>query len=234
MEQNVRAILQMLSGFGSKQMDDIGLPAFFVVLGTSLLCGIFIAQLYRYFFSARSTGSQIHRAFPLLAISVTAIFVTIQFSLPLSLGLLGALSIVRFRTPIKEPEEIGFLMLVIAAALICATFNYVFLGVMLLVALAGLVILRSGWLNQAHEDGLVVVTLSNGQYQSTYPELIGLLDGSTRRGRIDSVSKTPDASILTYSFRGIGRGSLPDLQAALDRLIGNSSYDIFFNQQRVA
>jgi len=31
--------------------------------------------------------------------------------------LLGALSIVRFRTPIKEPEEIGFIMLVVASAL---------------------------------------------------------------------------------------------------------------------
>lgn len=234
MEQNIRTLVAMLSGFGSKQMADVGLAAFFVVLGTSLFCGIFIAQLYRYFFSARSTGSQIHRAFPLLAISVTAIFVTIQFSLPLSLGLLGALSIVRFRTPIKEPEEIGFLMLVIASALICATFNYVFLGVMLLVALTGLVVLRSGWLSQAHEDGLVVVTISNGQYQSAYPELIGLLDGATRRGRIDSVSKTSDSSILTYSFRGFGRGTLPELQAQLDRLVGNSSYDIFFNQQRVA
>ena len=35
----------------------------------------------------------------------------------MSLGLLGALSIVRFRTPIKEPEEIGFLMVVIATSL---------------------------------------------------------------------------------------------------------------------
>ena len=69
------------------------------------------------FYGRRATGSEIHRAFPLIAIAVTAIFICIQFSLPLSLGLLGALSIVRFRTPIKEPEEIGFLMVVIATSL---------------------------------------------------------------------------------------------------------------------
>ena len=38
-------------------------------------------------------------------------------SLALSLGLVGALSIVRFRTPIKEPEELGYLFLIIAVGL---------------------------------------------------------------------------------------------------------------------
>ena len=79
-----------------------------------------------------------HRAFPLLGISITAIFVTIQFSLPLSLGLLGALSIVRFRTPIKEPEEIGFIMLVIAVSIATATFKLAFVGVIFVVALTAL------------------------------------------------------------------------------------------------
>ena len=88
--------------------------AFLMLMAVSLLSSLFIAYLYVHFYSNRATGSQVHRAFPLLGISITAIFVTIQFSLPLSLGLLGALSIVRFRTPIKEPEEIGFIMLVIA------------------------------------------------------------------------------------------------------------------------
>ena len=41
----------------------------------------------------------------LIGPSVTLLFICVQLSLPLSLGLLGALSIVRFRVPIKEPEE---------------------------------------------------------------------------------------------------------------------------------
>src|SRR4026208_2157664 len=97
--------------------------AFLLLMGISLVCSLFISYLYVHFYSNRATGSQVHRAFPLLGISITAIFIAIQFSLPLSLGLLGALSIVRFRTPIKEPEEIGFIMLVIAASIATATFK---------------------------------------------------------------------------------------------------------------
>ena len=84
-----------------------------------------------------------YRAFPLLGVSITAIFVCIQFSLPLSLGLLGALSIVRFRTPIKEPEEIGFIMLVIAASIATATFKLAFVGILFGVAILALVLQRA-------------------------------------------------------------------------------------------
>ena len=55
-----------------------------------------------------------------MAPGVTSIFWLIQYSLPLSLGLLGALSFVRFRTPIKRAEDIAFILILIAGALACA------------------------------------------------------------------------------------------------------------------
>ena len=117
----------------------LGVGSFILLLAISAIAAIVVAQLYVQFYGRRATGSEIHRAFPLIAIAVTAIFICIQFSLPLSLGLLGALSIVRFRTPIKEPEEIGFLMVVIATSLAAATGLLPYLGVVVLVAAAALV-----------------------------------------------------------------------------------------------
>src|SRR4026209_308623 len=96
------------------------------------------------FSPSRAPGSQVYRAFPLLGLSITAIFVCIQFSLPLSLGLLGALSIVRFRTPIKEPEEIGFIMLVIAASIATASFKLAFVGLLFALALVALLVQTGG------------------------------------------------------------------------------------------
>ena len=134
--------------------------AFLMLMAVSLLSSLFIAYLYVHFYSNRATGSQVHRAFPLLGISITAIFVTIQFSLPLSLGLLGALSIVRFRTPIKEPEEIGFIMLVIATSIAVATFKLSFVGIIFIVALAALFgqALTRRFMG-AEADGTIVISL---------------------------------------------------------------------------
>ena len=111
---------------------------FLAALLVSLVSAATAALLYRFFYERRGTGSQIHRAFPLLSLAVTTLFIGVQVSLPLSLGLLGSLSIIRFRTPIKEPEEVGFIMLVIAAAICAATKNFDFILYLYLVAVVAL------------------------------------------------------------------------------------------------
>jgi hypothetical protein len=92
--------------------------------------------------------------------AVTTIFLTVQFSLPLSLGLLGALSIVRFRTPIKEPEEIGFILLLIASSIAIATYNVAFTALLYAIMFVTLFVLRfiPGFNSSA--AGAVVLNLS--------------------------------------------------------------------------
>ncbi|MGH1427005.1 MAG: DUF4956 domain-containing protein [Arenicella sp.] len=112
---------------------NITMYSFALLLIVSIVMALLISHLYCKFFDANSTGSRIHRSFPLMGPAVTTIFITVQFSLPLSLGLLGALSIVRFRTPIKEPEEIGFILLVIACSISIATSNIAFAAILYLI-----------------------------------------------------------------------------------------------------
>ena len=113
--------LQKIAGFIRDPTVTIDTTAFVFALIISLLVSSGLAFLYRFFYEDRATGSQVHRSFVLLGPSITALFIAIQYSLPLSLGLLGALSIVRFRTPIKEPEEVGFIMLLVACSVVIAT-----------------------------------------------------------------------------------------------------------------
>jgi len=121
---------------------NITLAGFALLIVASIVAALLISHLYLRFFDANSTGSRIHRAFPLIGPAVTTIFLTVQFSLPLSLGLLGALSIVRFRTPIKEPEEIGFILLVIACSISIATFNLAFAGLLYVIVFVLLTVLK--------------------------------------------------------------------------------------------
>jgi len=68
---------------------------------------------------SRSLGGKTHigAILPLIGLTVFMVITVVKSSLALSLGLVGALSIVRFRTPIKEPEELGYLFLTIAVGL---------------------------------------------------------------------------------------------------------------------
>src|SRR6187397_1526430 len=134
----------LLAGTSNTAMQQIGLLPFVFLMAVSLVGSLLASMLYLRFYSSRATGSQVYRAFPLLGLSITAIFICVQFSLALSLGLLGALSIVRFRTPIKEPEEIAFLMLVIATSICTATFNLLFLVAILAIAVGALFLINYG------------------------------------------------------------------------------------------
>jgi hypothetical protein len=205
--------------------------AFLMLMAISLVCSLFIAYLYTHFYASRATGSQVHRAFPLLGISITAIFISIQFSLPLSLGLLGALSIVRFRTPIKEPEEIGFIMLVIATSLAVATFKLGFVGIILLVALAALfgqVLARRFMSPQG--DGTIVISLSSNGRAADPSAITALLRKRLPKATLESVSHNERETVVSYTFQGMGDTVLTGLQAELDAAAGPSTFNVFFNR----
>lgn len=104
---------------------ELGLNEFIVSLTFSLVAGIICMFLYRIYFSrAYDRNISLNRSFVIIAPSISAVFWAIQYSLPLSLGLLGALSFVRFRTPIKRAEDIGFILLVIAIALLSSVYRF--------------------------------------------------------------------------------------------------------------
>jgi len=222
----------LLKGFGSQKMEDIGFLPFFFLMIVSLLSSILISYLYLKFYRNRATGSQIHRAFPLLGVAITSIFICIQFSLPLSLGLLGALSIVRFRTPIKEPEEIGFIMIVVAASICCATFNILFLGIILIITYIGLLILKYGprFLKGRLNDGMLLVTLPTEEYKKKSATILDFLDEKLVKGKIESILENEDESVISYSFIHLEKNIVLDVQSKLKEISTSVKSNIFFNR----
>ena len=92
-----------------------------------------LAKVYKHQSHSLSNPETLARVFPLLSISTTLIIAVVKSSLALSLGLVGALSIVRFRTPIKEPEELTYIFLSIGIGLAAGADQYMaaFLGLFL-------------------------------------------------------------------------------------------------------
>lgn len=87
----------------------------------SLLLGVMLSLIlswhFRRFGSTLSNREEFSHIFPFILLTTILIISVVKSSLALSLGLVGALSIVRFRTPIKEPEELAYLFIAIAMGL---------------------------------------------------------------------------------------------------------------------
>ena len=93
---------------------------FSIIILDLLLCMILVTVVSWYYKKySQSLGGKTHigSILPLIGLTVFLVIIVVKSSLALSLGLVGALSIVRFRTPIKEPEELGYLFLTIAIGL---------------------------------------------------------------------------------------------------------------------
>ena len=231
METTSQEWLKILSGFGNKTMDQIGVLPFLGVMIISLFSSFLVALLYVRFFQPRSTGSLIYRAFPMLGILITAIFIAIQFSLPLSLGLLGALSIVRFRNPIKEPEEIGFIMLVVATSLCCATFNLLFLGIILAVALIALLMLRFGkvLLELYQNNGMFIISLPVETYPQVEDKILSVINEFEIKTRLDSVAENPQEIVLSYNYKDVSDLKIMQFKSAISALDPGLKISIYNN-----
>ena len=95
----------------------IGIGYFIFSLIIAAILGIILSKLYVKYGTSISNRKKFSKNFVLLIITTTLIITIVKSSLALSLGLVGALSIVRFRAAIKEPEELLFLFLAIAIGL---------------------------------------------------------------------------------------------------------------------
>ncbi len=141
----VDSILSATSSSGFAELD------LFSVIFNFIMCVLmsFIARLFYIKYSTSLTGKHhIGTVIPILSTIVFLVILIVKSSLALSLGLVGALSIVRFRTPIKEPEELVYLFLSIAIGLGYAA-GYTFLTTIITLAILGMIFL---WLSNRKID----------------------------------------------------------------------------------
>ena len=88
------------------------------------IMGLLISQLYRHTHRGLNYEHTFMAALVLLAPIVSVVMLYIRGDLVLSLGLIGSLSIVRFRTAIKDTRDMVFLFWVIAVGLGSGTYNW--------------------------------------------------------------------------------------------------------------
>ena len=111
-----------------------------IALVLAFLMGLFIFFVYKKSCSSVMYSASFGTTLIALALITTILIMTVVSNVVLSLGMVGALSIVRFRTAIKEPLDIAFLFwsialgIILAAGLLpLAVFGSIFIGAVILV-----------------------------------------------------------------------------------------------------
>ena len=139
------------------------------------------------------------RNFILIAMTTMVIIAIVKSSLALSLGLVGALSIVRFRAAIKEPEELGYLFLSITIGLGLGA-NQVFITIIGFIIILGAIIIRNISAKKSSNEMNMFITVSSPDPDNTdINQVISILENGSIAldlKRLDVKSDILEASFL--------------------------------------
>ena len=206
----------------------ITIPEAIVAIGFSLIASIVAYLMYQVFYGSRYIGAGVHRTFILGGPAITALFLGIQVSIPLSLGLLGALSFVRFRTPVKDPAEIGFLLLVIAASIGAATSNYLVTGILFGFVFICLCI---QWLTRNRFTlfgrGNLMLSVDQASFPDLEAKLTTFIKERLRGVRLETMSVLEDRVSLNYQYRRQTGFNWTAFTNDLNQLAGPAKVEIF-------
>lgn len=185
--------IETLARVGS---DDLSLTLTIFNFCGAIVVSFLVKSFYtRYSFSL--TGKMhIGSVIPILTAVIFLVIVIVKSSLALSLGLVGALSIVRFRTPIKEPEELVYLFLAIAIGLGFGAGYPIITALITVLTLVIIFFLLSNKRASAIEYNLLVNWSNQEISFDTVAEIIGALCMSLKLIRFESDNQNNSSVFL--------------------------------------
>jgi len=206
----------------------LGIWEALIPIGFSLLASIVAYIMYQLFYGSRYIGAGVHRTFLIGGPANTTLFLGIQTSIPLSLGLLGALSFVRFRTPVKDPAEIGFLLLLIASSIGAATGNYLvttilFTGVFITLGVQWLTRNRVTLFGRGH----LMISVDQLSFPTLEKKITVFLKERLRGLSLETMSTLNDRVSLHYQYRRQSGFDWAAFSNELNQLGGGAKIETF-------
>jgi hypothetical protein len=208
----------------------VGLEEALIAIGFSLAAAIVAYLMYQLFYGSRHIGAGVHRTFLIGGPAITVLFLGIQTSIPLSLGLLGALSFVRFRTPVKDPAEIGFLLLLIASSIGAATSNFLITTILFAIVFVALGI---QWLTRNRVSlfgrGHIMISVEQSSFPTLERSLTAFLRERLRGLSLETMSTVDDRVGLHYQYRRQAGYDWSAFTNELNQLASPAKVEIFID-----
>ncbi len=168
-----------------------------IALLSAFLVGLFIYLVYKKTFSGVMYSRPFNIALVALTMLTTFVILAVTSNVVLSLGMVGALSIVRFRTAIKDPLDLVFLFWAVGSGIVLGA-GMIPLAVMGSVII-GLVLIGFVSKNVVDTPYLVIVNCLNDQAEMT---ILELLRSTFRKYRVKSKTVTSEKGMeLIYEVR---------------------------------
>ncbi len=168
-------------------------------LGLAVVIAVIISQIYKHTHRGMNFELTFMTTLVLLAPIVAVVMLFIRGDLVLSLGLIGSLSIIRFRTPIKDTRDMVFLFWTIAVGLGCGTYNWIVViisTIFIALIMFGMHFLKYG---RSRSTDFVLVISGQAPYEET--DLEGVIKRHAADARVRSHEVEEGAWEVIFELR---------------------------------
>lgn len=173
----------------------------------ALVLALFVCTAYKLTYSGVAYSKKFNTSLLMMSLITTMVMSILGSSLALSLGMVGALSIVRFRTAVKDPRDTTYIFWAIAIGLGAGSANYyiIIIGTIFI----ALVTVLGDWTFKGREVYLVIV---RGEINSL-PEMRAALFNTYQAGKLRAETITEDYAEIVYQVVLKQNDSIRDYEA---------------------
>lgn len=187
MDSILSVLRNLIDLSGMARLDFVSvLFSLFLAIAVSFI----ISQIYKYTHRGLNYELAFMSTLVLLAPIIAVVMLFIRGDLVLSLGLIGSISIIRFRTPIKDTRDMVFIFWTIAVGLGCGTYNWNV--VIISTIFIGATIFLLHFLRYGHSRGTDYVLVVTGQMPMKGEEISGILGKYAKERRVRSHEANED------------------------------------------
>lgn len=199
---------------------NISIAEIAIGLIVSVLLAFFIYFIYKKTYSGVMYSKNFNVTILLVTIITTMVMMIIGSNLALSLGMVGALSIIRFRTAVKDAKDSAFIFWAIAVGIACGSGIYT-------IAILGSIIIALVllFLNRGVMDDTTYLVIVHGNADTDVDKVTGIVEEHCKRCNLKMKNITESKIDITYevSFK---KGKESELTALLRKVAGVSALNV--------
>lgn len=206
-----------LEGYGSVNIDFATVVMCMII---TVLVAMYIFMIYRMMNRKAFYNRNFNLALIALAVITAAIILTIQSNIVISLGMVGALSIVRFRTAVKDPMDLVFLFWSISVGIICGA-GFAVVAVVASVIITVIILLC----DKMPVGTAAVILLVNSTDYKTESRIMEIVEKNCGSSKVKARNLTKDKLNMAIEVRTEEGGKLVEQLMDLESVISASLVD---------
>lgn len=224
----------MLTEFQTLNLFPVSVFEIMINIIVALSCGLFIAFIYKKSYRGAGYSAAFANSMIILTMITAIVIMVIGNNLARAFGLVGAMSIIRFRTAVKDTQDIVFIFFGLAIGMASgvgyhklAIFGSIFIGLMIYL------LTRSNFTSTKPNDYLLQFAFRpNGEVSPPY---LAILDKYCRRHNIINAKTIEDQNIieLAYYVKFKNKEKNPEFIRELDKIKGVKNISLFFDEDEI-